>query len=855
MAGPLRSGILEELNSTLPGISLSLNPSEDYEPSSTLQYVNAQLVAHGFARSPGISIDGISNEDGQKLVKCIMAMLSQRVEDLSRTEELGTKLRTLTYEYERSQSINRSAQEKAANAEREMTSFQSKLAASQRLYTAEVAAHKQTTSELQRTRTSMQYLRTTTQNELKRKEKDIERVLDRWTRVCDSQVKLGTVGIGLNCSNYAEACELFVGQGILEEALEQAEEARLELTKENEGFRSVLLGTANALQTMIYKTRTADQDTHVPEPSQLTPTAVFAPPTSCLTHPENAHLKIKELFSSLKEAVANTRRDASSIIKSPVSDEEVTMLRETINSLRSELDKARQISKQSEAQKVFDQHTKHAAERSRLSRGLVQPQVSNLSTDLITHTEQDELRKALDQRAEELEAERKKYTEATIKFGHEKSKLEAERRNFLEEKRRWAVDQMLAELPPTPPVQDPDLIPSPERQVKTKPAFPNHSRVTKIVAKSPKRAGVSLKSPSKKKTKIIFKEDRADTNQRTKMRSGKSFERVEVLYEPETNKQAKPESTITVDTSNLPPIKDFPPALQSQIRQNSLKDSKPSMPLVLPTTFSLPPPSPASSLSLQPLVVSSSSSLEPLFNHIPNSSTPVPSAQTTSTSSPSAFDNIPLIPSSSTLIPLIPSKRIRTFPSPRTPRALLNAGANGMMKHAYSPAKPSPLSRILMIADSPPSPGDDIGVIMEKDEAEVEPSKLVVPTRTDVSNTNDEASPLRERIEVKNAVAKLAKKSTLQDEKGKGKSKARTVTMEKENVEVVLKKTKPSVTDVPKKNTKTVSAMDDAPVMKHKSTKSSKLETQSQAQMVKPGGARRIPLGAPGAGKVNSRLI
>lgn len=75
MKGPL----LETPDSTLPGISLSLNPSEAYEPSSTLQYVNSQLVAHGFVHAPGLSIEGISNEDGQKLVKCILAMLSQRM--------------------------------------------------------------------------------------------------------------------------------------------------------------------------------------------------------------------------------------------------------------------------------------------------------------------------------------------------------------------------------------------------------------------------------------------------------------------------------------------------------------------------------------------------------------------------------------------------------------------------------------------------------------------------------------------------------------------------------------------------------------------------------------------------------
>lgn len=39
---------------------------------------------------------------------------------MSRTEELTTNLRTLTYEHERLRSMHRSATERAANAEREM---------------------------------------------------------------------------------------------------------------------------------------------------------------------------------------------------------------------------------------------------------------------------------------------------------------------------------------------------------------------------------------------------------------------------------------------------------------------------------------------------------------------------------------------------------------------------------------------------------------------------------------------------------------------------------------------------------------------------------------------------------------
>ncbi len=48
-------------------------------------------------------------------------------EDMSRTEDLSTKLRTLTYEHERLLTMHRIAKEKAANAEREMNLHKTKL--------------------------------------------------------------------------------------------------------------------------------------------------------------------------------------------------------------------------------------------------------------------------------------------------------------------------------------------------------------------------------------------------------------------------------------------------------------------------------------------------------------------------------------------------------------------------------------------------------------------------------------------------------------------------------------------------------------------------------------------------------
>lgn len=47
---------------------------------------------------------------------------------MTRTEELTTKIRTLSYDHERLMSMHRDATERAANAEREMNLHKSRLA-------------------------------------------------------------------------------------------------------------------------------------------------------------------------------------------------------------------------------------------------------------------------------------------------------------------------------------------------------------------------------------------------------------------------------------------------------------------------------------------------------------------------------------------------------------------------------------------------------------------------------------------------------------------------------------------------------------------------------------------------------
>lgn len=65
---------------SLPGSPFSdASTSESQNPTGSVQYINAQLLAHGFTQGPGLNLDGLGGTDLDRVVKCLLGMLSQRV--------------------------------------------------------------------------------------------------------------------------------------------------------------------------------------------------------------------------------------------------------------------------------------------------------------------------------------------------------------------------------------------------------------------------------------------------------------------------------------------------------------------------------------------------------------------------------------------------------------------------------------------------------------------------------------------------------------------------------------------------------------------------------------------------------
>lgn len=295
--------------------------------------------------------------------------------------------------------------------------------------------------------------------------------------------------------------------------------------------------------------------------------------------------------------------------------------------------------------------------------------------ELMTIPAKDMELERLEAMKRELDNERQKFTEAAVKLGKERATMEAERLRFLEEKRSWQVEKILAELPPTP--QATTSLPLPKK------------------APSPKKAG---KSPRKSPAKSTNISPRKPRNAR----------RSSVGLTPPPKKTRGKLVELASETEVIPSK-----SVSSLLAPPPLGSS------LLPTSFVLPPPSPNALLPASPVIAPPSMDI--------NESDHFDLGE----SQPTSMEDLSLPSSSSNPILKTPpdssSQSSSQLLAPSFPYPVAKPYAKRMI-HAYSPAKPSPLSRILSLADSPGSPtspvqvisGSDssgqLGVVMEEDE-------------------------------------------------------------------------------------------------------------------------------------------
>jgi hypothetical protein len=198
----------------------------------------------------------------------------------------------------------------------------------------------------------MQALRATHLSELRKRDKEVERMVERWSKVSDTQLKISSTGAGMTingarCANAiaSDGSGVLLGgcKGYLDIALEEAERSRTALAEENNQLRRLLLHAVNEGQEAVYELQIAADPLFDSEPPAPMTLATLFP----LSPNDVATEKLTALFSALQVAIAvfadptrPTSRpgpSAPSEEKMKVNTVELDSLRKKVTSLTAEL--------------------------------------------------------------------------------------------------------------------------------------------------------------------------------------------------------------------------------------------------------------------------------------------------------------------------------------------------------------------------------------------------------------------------------------------------------------------------------------------------------------------------------------
>ncbi|EJU03885.1 hypothetical protein DACRYDRAFT_14867 [Dacryopinax primogenitus] len=416
--------------------SATSSASTQPDSSSFLLFLTTQLQSHGFL-PPSSSLSSLLSlpEEQQTVIeKCLHTLLQQRVEDMARLEEVGAGLRTA--EWERGRWRARYEEETCGKdrAEREGEAKSARLAALTKSLQTEQTAHKQTSSHLTRAQSTLQTVRGHAQAELRKRDKEVERMAERWQRIAAEQARLGALGSGMRVDLPLTASTLSIPtDSLLETQLQETESHRVRLVEENDALRATLLVTARALQSLLN-----------PSEPPILPSALFTPELVFSDSPEfqarNARSKLLELCHSISDRLAAQPSSFASLQAQSSNEEletakdEVRRLAENIKRVEEELAEAR--GREERGQRLMEQYALQATKGRASDAFLDDPDTTR--------------RRALTEEAQLLQQDRAQLTEAAVQLGKERAQLQRERQELDEEKRKAALKAILEDLPPTP---------------------------------------------------------------------------------------------------------------------------------------------------------------------------------------------------------------------------------------------------------------------------------------------------------------------------------------------------------------------------------------------------------------------
>ncbi|CAG8488205.1 11784_t:CDS:10 [Paraglomus brasilianum] len=466
----------------------TMDSTETFTLQSAVDYINVQLDAFGYSSS--LNFLDNSRESTTQIIHCIFGLLQQRQKDIGYQDEMNDLNRRLQSDLELLTSNLKSTKQRAETSEREVDCLKTKLKWADDKLRDEVEKHRATRDDLSKTKSNLQYTKTLCTHEVRKREIEYERFKERMQRVLNDRYRSAKIGLkilnpapkptksisnnGRNGQSLAET-PAFEQQSadieMFKQVVADAEARQNELIHENSSLRQLLCEVHGQIlsfledQADVLETPTPVNNTdrfQTPNTRTLRnakfqlPYEMFAQnieteiadilevfrnewdnrPAAMTTEVEqrDQELQCQQLEIQQREEelmkreleLEETKGELQVIMKElQGKDKEIRSQQEEIERLKNDIEDVTQCTE--EAQRIIE----------RLESKAFEDGLDDISVHELTVPEYDAADEDIERRREQLNEERRKFTESLLKLGKDREILLQERVEFEIEKRQW----------------------------------------------------------------------------------------------------------------------------------------------------------------------------------------------------------------------------------------------------------------------------------------------------------------------------------------------------------------------------------------------------------------------------------
>ncbi|KAJ2897178.1 hypothetical protein GGI21_004969, partial [Coemansia aciculifera] len=400
--------------------------SSNINPYATLHYINRELMELGLPSPLLLPELAEYLEDNQRVVECLVALLQQRKRDMGFRETMDDELRKAMGEEDMLRSTISRLERDLDMAQREAAMNRVKWQESERLHGETEAARRKLAADLRATRSNASMVKAQFMHESKKREQESVKLKDRLQKLITDKYRTSKVHVEMSNPVQRDRSgrpmdAVARNEKLMEELLQRYDDHERSLVArvaELEDQLKRLEAALSALRDEVSPSESADAEEEAEEVGAL----------------------------SLIEAIRGGYRQACAAKPAPVVDTAeverrdrlIRELQQEIEALRSEVARMRALAE--EQKRVMDM-----ASQAAFAQPMVEASFSEMSLEQV-----EAEREALRREKRQLEEERRRFTEAAIELGNERSDLLRERQEFETRRTAQGTAELIAGLPATP---------------------------------------------------------------------------------------------------------------------------------------------------------------------------------------------------------------------------------------------------------------------------------------------------------------------------------------------------------------------------------------------------------------------